>query len=398
MPAELPENEYERLIELSEFDLDYSSLQESLDGLAQLAARIAGTEVSLVNLIDSYTQWSVASHGLEIKQMPREESVCQYTILRDAPLEIKDLRLDSRIEQEFSLADGSRLEYYFGVPLRTSKGSNLGALCVLATGQHQLTPEVKDLLQMVADQVVRRLQSLRQIQLLQQQVKVINRSQQKVSHDIRGPIAGIIGIADMLKQELQQGRVKESLELAEMIEQSGESLLELADSIMNESEQPTMPDENSFNCKDLARKLGQLYQPQAECKGIQLNFKAAAGESDVRFSRSRLLQIVGNLITNSIKFTPKDGEVKVELSVEQTSVHEPNRLRVVVADNGTGMSEQKVQEIVANCAQSEQGTRGENGYGFGLPLVYHLVEKAQGQIELRSEAGKGTRFTVQLPV
>jgi len=75
MPNNQPENEYERLIELTELDLDYSNLKGNLEDLTKLAARIAGTEISLVNLIDSYTQWSVANHGIELQQMPREDSV-----------------------------------------------------------------------------------------------------------------------------------------------------------------------------------------------------------------------------------------------------------------------------------------------------------------------------------
>lgn len=76
----MPEKEMERLLALTDFDLDYSNLQENFKDLTKLAAKVSGTDISLVNLIDSYTQWTVSSHGLLLEQMPREESVCQYTI------------------------------------------------------------------------------------------------------------------------------------------------------------------------------------------------------------------------------------------------------------------------------------------------------------------------------
>ena len=62
MAAPLPENEMQRVIELSEFDLDYSSLQENFKDLAKLAAKVAGTNISLVNMIDSFTQWTVTNY------------------------------------------------------------------------------------------------------------------------------------------------------------------------------------------------------------------------------------------------------------------------------------------------------------------------------------------------
>src|SRR5215217_7373169 len=94
----IPKNEFERIIDLSEFDLDYSSLEDNFKDLARLAANVAGTNISLVNLIDSFTQWSVSTHGLDIEQMPREESVCQYTIMDKQPFEVVDLSADERFK------------------------------------------------------------------------------------------------------------------------------------------------------------------------------------------------------------------------------------------------------------------------------------------------------------
>ncbi len=110
-------DEYERLVELSEMDLDYSNHQENLQDLTNLASHIVGTRVSLVNLIDNFTQWSVANTGIEIQQMPRKETVCQYTILEDDELEIKDLRADDRFNKKNYVTQGPRLRYYYGVPL-----------------------------------------------------------------------------------------------------------------------------------------------------------------------------------------------------------------------------------------------------------------------------------------
>jgi len=91
MESPIPEDEFNRLVQLADYDLDNSELESSLKDLTKLAAKVAGTDISLVNLIDSFTQWSVASEGIAIKQIPREDSVCQYTIMNNQPFEIKDL-------------------------------------------------------------------------------------------------------------------------------------------------------------------------------------------------------------------------------------------------------------------------------------------------------------------
>src|SRR4051812_1083848 len=115
----IPINELDRLISLSTYDVDYTSLENNFKDLTELAARVAGTEISLVNLIDNYTQWSVAKHGLEIDQMPREDSVCQYTILDETPFEIIDLSEDERFKDKDYVSGPLNLRYYYGVPLRT---------------------------------------------------------------------------------------------------------------------------------------------------------------------------------------------------------------------------------------------------------------------------------------
>src|SRR6476469_1459946 len=97
----IPHNEMNRLLSLSEFDLDYDNLGENFKDLTLLAAKVAGTEISLINIIDSFTQWTVSSYGLDLKQMPREDSVCQYTILEDEGFEVKDLSNDDRVNNKF---------------------------------------------------------------------------------------------------------------------------------------------------------------------------------------------------------------------------------------------------------------------------------------------------------
>lgn len=401
MDAPQPDNEFERLIELSELDLDYSNLENHLEDLTKLAARIVGTEISLVNLIDNYTQWSVADYGIEMQQLPREDSVCQYTILEDEDFEIKDLSKDKRFKAKDYVKNDPSLRYYYGIPLKTSNGASIGALCVLDSEKKDISPEDKELLHLIARQVVRRLEALKSINDLQNKVEELNQTNKKVSHDIRNPISGIIGIAQLMKDDIKNEQINELLEYVEMIEQGGKSLLELLEEIMDqeESEEKEKPSKNQFNCSGFCQKLNELYQPQARSKNVKLNIRTSEESDDVVFSRNRLLQIVGNLITNSIKFTEEGGKIEVEINVTETDEEvESNELEIKVEDTGVGMEQEKVDEILEGSAQSESGTGGEKGYGFGLTLVHYLVTKAEGEMEIESEPGEGTTFKIYLPV
>jgi len=211
--APIPANEMDRILSLSDFDLDYSNHHDSFKDLAKLAAKVAGTNISLVNLVDAFTQWSISTHGLEIEQMPREDSVCQYTITTGDHFEVTDLAADSRFKDKFYVVDEPNLRYYFGVPLTTDQGHNLGALCVLDNNYKQtLGPEKIELLKIIAGEIVNRLKTFKVISALKSKLDEANETKKKVAHDIRGPLGGIIGLAQVISEQGRDNQIDEVLE------------------------------------------------------------------------------------------------------------------------------------------------------------------------------------------
>ena len=395
----IPEKEFERVLELSELDLDYSSLDEHFSDLTKLAAKVAGTDISLINLIDSFTQWSIANYGLPVDQTPREESVCQYTIVGDEPLEIKDLSRDNRFKEKDYVRKDPKLRFYYGIPLKTDDGNNIGTLCVLDDDSKHLTPEKVEMLKIIADEIVNRLFDLKVMSDMKKEITEANESKRKLSHDLRGPIGGIIGLAQIIEDQGDDNKMKEILELAELIRKGGESVLELADEILskNKEEQERIPSENEFNLNTLKEKLEQLYPPQAASKDIDLTIANHSENEGIPFPKNKILQIVGNLISNAIKFTPKGGMVMVRQEFAKND-QGASHLLFVVKDTGKGISEKKINDILEGEAKSSNGTDGEVGYGFGLSLVKHLVDKMEGKIEVTSDEGKGCKFDITLPV
>lgn len=391
----IPENELERLLSLSELDLDYSGLSDSLKDLTHLAAKVAGTDISLVNLIDSYTQWSVSNYGIDVDQTPRDESVCQYTIMGNDPVEVSDLSEDIRFKENSYVKNPMSLRYYFGIPLKDSKGHNLGSLCVLDKKQKILNPEKVELLRIVANEVANRIKSYGVLNILKQKLEQVSSSKKKVAHDIRGPLAGIIGLSEIAAEQGKSNTLDDILEFVSLIHKSSRSLLDLADEILTEEQEAVQVGAFEFNLSVFKDKLVQLYLPQAQSKSVIFNVRINEFRQSIPFAKNKLLQIAGNLISNAIKFTPVNGSVEVELDLQ--AGEDRNILSITVTDTGLGMGPEIMERIQKGEASSTQGTSGEVGFGFGLSLVQHLIGSLDGTLEISSTPGAGTVFKVLLP-
>ncbi|MFH5883281.1 GAF domain-containing sensor histidine kinase [Halalkalibaculum sp. DA3122] len=408
--APTPEDELARILELTDLDLDYTDLEDSLKDLSKLAAHVAGTEISLVNLIDSYTQWSVSHFGHHIDQTPREETICQYTILDDQELEVPHLQQDSRFKDKEFVTSNPELNYYLGIPLSTPDGNRIGALCVLDTESRELTPEKIELLKIISNEIVNRLQSIHEINQLKQTLDNISDLPKKVLHDIKGPVGGIIGLTDIMKDEVEKENLEDIIELIELINKGGKSVLELADELLSVdpgNSQNGVPDpkDHEFNLVLLRDKLKKLFTPQAKSKGVNLQITVSGKNQQLPFPKQKLLQIIGNLTSNAIKFTPEEGNVAVKLDLEkpgQPKADSSHHLLISVKDTGVGMDQEQVKKIQDQDtnmkSRSTDGTRGEKGYGFGIQLVKHLVQTLDGQLEVTSEKGKGSEIKVLIPM
>ncbi len=399
----IPSNEMERLLALSEFDLDYTDLHQSFSDLTKLAAKVAGTDISLINLIDSFTQWSISSFGLDIKQMTRENSVCQYSILPEnkAGFEVKDLSTDERFKNSDFVVQTPFLKYYYGIPLKLSEDIALGALCVLDHAYKELSAEKKEMLEIIAGEVVNRIKIQLEISKLKSKIEDSNSIKNRVAHDIRGPIGGIIGLAELIQNQGQENKFEDLLNLISLIQKSGNSILELADEILeknfDDSGQHSRDlKEHEFTLLTLESKLLDMFIPQALTKKVELRVNAAPLNAEIPFPMNKILQILGNLISNSIKFTPVGGIVEVNLDMEVLG--KEKSLLFKVSDSGVGFSPEKLIEFQEGSTTTSLGTSGEKGFGFGLSLVNHLVKGLKGKLILTSIEDQGSEFELMLPI
>ena len=223
-----------------------------------------------------------------------------------------------------------------------------------------------------------------------------------MSHDIRTPLNAIIGMTTIAQAHLdEQERVEDCLE---KISLSSRHLLGLINDILDmsriESGKMTLTPEN-FTMAEFIHALMAVFRPQADRKRqkVVLDFSGIRHEQ-VRGDQLRIQQVLINILSNAVKFTPEDGTITMRVrEKEQLSKagHNYAYYEFMVEDNGMGMSPEFLRRIFQPFERGDRVNRIE-GTGLGMTITHNLVEMMNGEITVESEEGKGSRFTVTLPL
>ncbi|MEP2770928.1 MAG: ATP-binding protein [Fulvivirga sp.] len=231
------------------------------------------------------------------------------------------------------------------------------------------------------------------------QLEALNSTKDKffsiISHDLRGPVSAFSGITRLIKHAVQNKEHDDLIEISDHIDESVEHLSGLLDNLLSWAMQqqghfPNVPEK--LNLKALTSEIKGIFSNMADAKKIDLKVNVQDG-INLWADKNTSMTILRNLVNNALKFTKSGGEVKV--AAEQ---HE-NMAVITVSDTGIGMSEDKIETLFQlQGTKSDFGTSGEKGLGLGLQLVYEFVELNNGTIEVQSEEGRGTQFTIQLPL
>ena len=164
--APIPVNEAERLEALRSYGILDTNPEEEFDAITRMAARICGTPIALISLVDVARQWFKSKVGLEAAETPREGAFCAYTILQHEPFVIPDTQSDPRFSKNPLVTSDPNMRFYCGLPLTSEKGLGLGSLCVIDTKPRQLTAEQMEGLEVLSQAVVTKLQLRRTLNLL----------------------------------------------------------------------------------------------------------------------------------------------------------------------------------------------------------------------------------------
>ncbi|HEX8615724.1 MAG TPA: EAL domain-containing protein [Telluria sp.] len=223
-----------------------------------------------------------------------------------------------------------------------------------------------------------------------------------VSHEVRTPLNGVVGMLDMLKEMSLNKRQAECVDVAW---NSSRTLIELINNILDFSKMEAGKlslEEVDFDLRKLLEEVIELVAKQAQVRDVELGYLLAPGVPQcVKGDSLRLRQVLINLLGNAVKFT-EHGEVAVAIALVDRPLDGPVdgphcALRFEVRDTGIGMSADQQQHLFQSFAQADPSTtRKYGGTGLGLAICKQLVELMGGAISVDSALGEGTAFTFNI--
>ncbi len=216
-----------------------------------------------------------------------------------------------------------------------------------------------------------------------------------MSHELRTPLVGILGYAELLKDDLNN---PEHSEMAERIYYSGNRLMETLNSLLDLSriEANHMDLQLSpVNVTTLVENRVTLFKAAAIKKGLELKFESDGEKVFALLDDKIFEQILNNLINNAIKYTEEGG---VTVSVKNFKADDENYIKVIVKDTGIGIPKESLSTIFEEFRQVSEGfNRQFEGTGLGLTITKKFVELLGGSIDVQSKLGAGSEFTITFP-
>ena len=216
-----------------------------------------------------------------------------------------------------------------------------------------------------------------------------------MSYELRTPLNAIIGFSDMLTNESLELDPRRRLEYAKLINDSGHHLLSVVNGILDVSKMENGNFEitpEPFTPAPAIESCADLLALKAQDAGVELTMRIAPDLPDVAADRRAFNQILINLISNAVKFTPRGGRVTVSARCDGP------KLAVTVEDTGVGIGESDLPRLGEAFFQGRASyDRRHDGTGLGLSIVKGLVHLHGGEVDIKSRLGEGTRVTVRLP-
>jgi signal transduction histidine kinase len=404
--AAIPENEPARQKALESYNIIDTPREDDYDEIVKLASDICGTPISLISLIDMQRQWFKANIGLDASETSREVAFCTHAILGDDVMMVADAELDERFHDNPLVTSYPSIRFYAGMPLITVDGHKLGTLCVIDRVPREINDFQKNALRVLSRQIVNHLDRRLKVNQLGEALKTVNEQNKKleelydvnarmlsiIGHDLRAPLSTLKSFLDMFAEEWIG--LEDAKDIAAKLGMSYNYAQELIDNLIVWAR-------NQFDGAGAVYAAVDVHTMVARCFDL-LSFQAAEKKNvltnlleegfQVKTETNMLYFMVRNLLHNANKFTG-DGQITVAAATKA------NEVWINISDTGIGMTQEKIDKLFEwDAAISTYGTTGEKGSGIGLSMSQEFAHKIGGHIEVQSTVGKGSVFSIVLPL
>jgi signal transduction histidine kinase len=381
---------YHRLIEVARDLASTLDLNALLMRVITAAVEISSSEAASILLYDGSTKelfFQLATnmdgpiiHGLTA---PLEGSIAGWTITNRKPAVVRNVHDDPRFFDQVEKATDLRTNSLIAIPLIT-KDKVLGVLEVINKQAGEYTNEDQELLEVLGSQAAVAIENTR----LFQQSDLIS----EFIHEIRTPLTALrtasyllqyTGITSEQQSALAKTVHAETLRLNEM----ATSFLDLA---RLESGRASF-ERSDVDVAILIDEACQVIQPQAQEKAITIQTQAPGDLPTISADRNKLKQVLLNLLSNAVKYNLPGGSIQV------TACAAPNEIAIAVSDTGLGIPCEAMPRLGEKFYRVPGSEKVSSGTGLGLSICKQIVEAHSGRLEIQSQEGRGSTFTVHLP-
>lgn len=218
-----------------------------------------------------------------------------------------------------------------------------------------------------------------------------------MSHDIRTPMNAIVGFSGLLEKSIHDE--KKSLDYIKKLRVSSDILLTIINQVLEmariESGKITLSSE-SVNIREMVDAMNTVFESSLTKKSLEYQCSLNVVHDQILCDKTKMEEIILNVVSNSIKYTNPHGKITVSIDELDSEDEKNANYKVVVEDNGIGMSQDYLSHIFEEFSREHTSTETRvAGTGLGLPIVKSLVDRMGGTIEVESEEGKGTRFIMK---
>lgn len=393
--ADIPSNEKSRLEALYRYEVLDTDMEKVFDELTELASEICDTPIALISLIDADRQWFKSKVGLSADETHRDIAFCAHAIHQEEVFEVSDTFLDERFKDNPLVTESPNIRSYAGAPLITPEGFAIGTLCAINDKPKKLDAHQIKALKTLGKQVVTQLQ----LRLKIKEVESANERKtdflSNLSHELRTPLNAIVSFSKLMIDDKTFDLPDKQKQYLKHLDYSGRRLLSLVNSVLDlnkiESGNFTL-EYTSIHAKTFFESIHSITKTLAAKKSLVVNFSCETNENEYfQTDETRLSQIILNLVSNAIKFSPNEQTIDIKIKLSSAI------LVVAVRDEGIGIAKKDLH-LIFEKFQQVRPNENQEGSGLGLMITKSLVEHMHGSIKLSSKLGQGSLFKVKLPI
>jgi len=313
----------------------------------------------------------------------------RWIIENGQPVIVADIEDDSFGPNPMLIEDS--IAAYAGVPIR-QKGKTFGVLYALSQQIRQFNEADILKLRELATMAAIAIQNTQLINSLRELNQLKDNMMQIASHNLRSPLGLARGYLSVLVEDLSNLN-DDQLQWIAIIERSLERIDELSASILEYERLSAMSEMRQQSCdlNMIASQVVSDFKVEAKQKNQDIRLETSPKSLIVNGDESLLRQALGNLVSNAIKYTPENGWIAIRTAVSD------NECLVSVEDNGLGIAQDE-QEKLFDPFVRLKSAKGSQGSGLGLNLAQIIVERQDGRVTVESDLGKGSIFTIFLPL